>query len=252
VAKAKRRLARLEAQLVRLHPQLNDPSSAIRSGLVHVNGVVVRNPDSFVPLGASIVVREPPSLRGEAKLAAALEAFTVPVAGRMALDVGAAAGGFTRVLLEAGARRVYAVDAGYGQLVGSLRQVPRVINLEGVNLGVLDRELVPDRIEVITIDLSYLSLARAVPQLEGLDIALDANLVALVKPMFELGLPRPPTDPPTLRRAVDVAIEGIEVCPWRLTDRIESPVRGRRGALEFFVHAQRVRKERKSEEPGRG
>jgi 23S rRNA (cytidine1920-2'-O)/16S rRNA (cytidine1409-2'-O)-methyltransferase len=108
-------------------------------------------------------LRTPQPLAGEAKLRAALAAFAPAVQGRIALDVGAAAGGFTRVLLEAGARRVYAVDAGFGQLLGSLRQDPRVVNLERTNLGVLDAALVPDPIELVTIDVSYISLASAVP-----------------------------------------------------------------------------------------
>jgi 23S rRNA (cytidine1920-2'-O)/16S rRNA (cytidine1409-2'-O)-methyltransferase len=102
-------------------------------------------------------------LRGEAKLRAALAAFGVRPAGRVALDLGAAAGGFTRVLLDAGAARVYAVDAGFGQLLGSLRQEPRVVVLERVNLGNLDCRRIPDAIELITIDLSYLSLSEAFP-----------------------------------------------------------------------------------------
>jgi len=101
-------------------------------------------------------------LRGEAKLRAALSGFGVGVTGRVCLDLGAAAGGFTRVLLEAGAARVYAVDAGFGQLLGSLRQDPRVVNLEATNVAALDTALVPDAIELVTIDVSYLALAAAV------------------------------------------------------------------------------------------
>ena len=84
-------------------------------------------------------------LRGEAKLRAALAGFDVRAAGRVCLDLGAAAGGFTRVLLEAGAARVYAVDAGFGQLLGSLRQDPRVVNLEATNVAALDTRWFPTR-----------------------------------------------------------------------------------------------------------
>src|ERR1019366_5935529 len=101
------------------------------------------------------------SLRGEAKLSAALTAFGIDVSGRVALDVGAAAGGFTRVRLEAGARRVDAVDAGHGQLLGSLRQDPRVVNLEATNVGDLTAGMIPDPIEGGSIDVSYLSLSAA-------------------------------------------------------------------------------------------
>src|SRR5262249_56471618 len=147
-------------------------------------------PSSLIRLGASIVVVPPRVLRGEVKLQAALDNFQVPVAGRVALDVGASTG--TRVLLRAGATRGYAVDAGHGQLLGSLRCDSRVVNLESTNLGDLNQRLVPELIDVITMDLPYLSVASAVPQLDRIAIAGDADLVALVKPMFELALPALP------------------------------------------------------------
>ena len=142
-------------------------------------------------------------------MAAAFDGFGVRVEGRTALDAGAAAGGFTTVLLERGARRVYAVDAGHGQLRGALRQDARVVNLERTNLGDLGPHVVPDPVDLITLDLSYLSLAAAVPQLEGVRLADDADLVALVKPMFELALPSPPTEEPSLTAALDAARAGI-------------------------------------------
>jgi 23S rRNA (cytidine1920-2'-O)/16S rRNA (cytidine1409-2'-O)-methyltransferase len=184
---------------------------------------------------ARLAAHEQP-LRGEAKLEAALAAFRVRVEGRTALDAGAAAGGFTRVLLRRGARRVYAVDAGYGQLLGSLRQDPRVVNLERTNLGALDRRLVPEAVELVTLDLSYLALAEAVPQLGRLELASGADLVALVKPQFELHLSRPPADP---RPALDAAARGIECAGWRVADVIDSPVQGTKGAVEFLLWARR-------------
>lgn len=213
-----------------------DLEGLVRGGRVLVDGFPVRNPRSLVRRDASIRIVEPRRLRGEAKLRAALAAFAVDVRGLVALDVGAAAGGFTRVLLEAGARRVYAVDVGHGQLLGSLRADPRVVDLEGTNLGELDRRLVPEPVEVVTIDVSYLALARAVPQLDRVAIAPGADLVALVKPQFELGLASPPDDPaPALARAVG----GIEAAGWHVQGSIESPVRGAGGAIEFLVHATR-------------
>lgn len=188
---------------------------------------------------ASIVLRTPQPLAGEAKLRAALAAFGPPVAGRIALDVGAAAGGFTRVLLEAGAARVYAVDVGFGQLLGSLRQDPRVVNLERTNLGELDTERVPDPIDIVTIDVSYISLARAIPQLEHVVFAPNADLIALVKPMFELGLAEAPLDDESLAEALRRACAGIEAAGWTVVATIPSPVLGHRGAVELLVHARR-------------
>ena len=122
-----------------MYPELGDPQAFIEAEGVLVDGQIVTNPASLVRAGASIALRRTPELRGEAKLRAALAAFGVSASNRVALDLGAAAGGFTRVLLGAGASRVYAVDAGFGQLVGSLRQDARVVNLERTNLGDLDK-----------------------------------------------------------------------------------------------------------------
>jgi 23S rRNA (cytidine1920-2'-O)/16S rRNA (cytidine1409-2'-O)-methyltransferase len=178
-------------------------------------------------------------LRGEAKLRAALFGFDVRVAGRVCLDLGAAAGGFTRVLLEAGATRVYAVDAGFGQLLGSLRQDPRVVNLEATNVATLDARLVPEPIEVVTIDVSYLALAAAVAQLDRITIAPDADLIGLVKPMFELRLASAPTDPMIVNAATERASAGIAEAGWEVVGALPSPVLGGRGAVEALVHARR-------------
>lgn len=234
-----RRPTKLVDALSRRYPGVDEPLEAIKSGRVAVDGRIVTNPASMVGAGSTITLVTSTPLRGEAKLQAALEAFRVPVPGSVALDAGAAAGGFTRTLLNHGARRVYAVDAGHGQLLGSLRQDPRVINLEATNLGSLTRRLVPEAIDLITLDLSYLSLADAVPQLERIEMAPEAHLIALVKPMFELHLPRPPEDSQRLEAARVAAIEGIEASGWRVLSSVTSPVAGSRGAREFLLHARR-------------
>lgn len=200
--KARRRLRPLQQELARARPDIADPAVVIAAGHVWVDGRNVSNPASLVPVGASLRVRPSRTLRGELKLGAALAAFGVPVGG-VAVDVGASAGGFTRALLAAGAERVYAVDAGFGQLRGSLRNDPRVVNLEGVNLAEVE---IGEPVDVVTVDVSYLALADAVPQLERLVFAPGAQLVALVKPMFELHAAQPPERP---ERAVPLACEAI-------------------------------------------
>jgi 23S rRNA (cytidine1920-2'-O)/16S rRNA (cytidine1409-2'-O)-methyltransferase len=163
----------------------------------------------------------------------------VPVGGRVGLDLGAAAGGFTRVLLRAGASRVYAVDVGLGQLLGSLRQHAAVINLERTNLADLSTQLVPERIDIVTA-LSYLSLTRAVPQLNGrIMFSPGAELLAVVKPRFELGLAEPPSEARELAKAVQLASGGIDQAGWTVTGSVLSPVTGGRGAIEFLLHARR-------------
>lgn len=215
------------------------PEAAIREGRVLVNARPVLNPNARVPSGASVVVRERARPSGARKLRAALERFDVDVAGRVAVDVGAAAGGFTLALLEAGAARVYAVDVGYGQLLGSLRQHLRVVNLERTNLAELDTSLVPEPVGLIVIDVSYVSLADAVPQLNRLELDEDADLVALVKPMFELGLSGPPDELEVVREAVHHARTGIEAAGWAVVDEMPSGVAGAGGAVEWFVHGKR-------------
>ena len=235
---AKARFRGLVDTLKAIRPEI-DAVTAISDGRVIVDGRVIDNPNARVRTDASVVVRATNELRGMPKLRAALEVFDVDPRDRIALDVGASTGGFTRVLLDAGAARVYAVDAGHGQLLGSLRQDERVVNLESTNLGELSLELVPDAIDVFTVDLSYLSLTDAVPQLEQTRVADAADLIALVKPMFELGLDTPPTDDVRLQEAVDRAADGIERGPWQVVGRTASPIRGSNGAVEFLIHARR-------------
>ena len=231
----------LAAALALQHPDLDDPGDAIETGRVLVGGKPMLNPRARVAESAPITVRPELALRGAAKLEAAITGFGVPVDGKIALDCGAAAGGFTTVLLDHGAARVYAVDAGFGQLRGELRQHPRVVNLERTNLGDLTPELVPDEIELVTLDLSYLSLARAVPELERLRLAPAVELVALVKPMFELALGRPPgaEDRAQLDAAVTAARGAWRTRVGTCSRVSESPTRGGRGAVEFLLHARR-------------
>jgi predicted rRNA methylase YqxC with S4 and FtsJ domains len=99
---------------------------------------------------------------------------------------------------------------------------------------------VPEVIDLITMDLSYLSIASAVPQLDRIAIADDADLIVLVKPMFELALPAPPDECVQLKRAVERAIQGIELGRWKVLAQMESPVRGAHGAIEFLLHARRL------------
>ena len=234
-----RRLRSLASELARRFPDLEDLDSIIAAGDVLVDGIPNRNPASLVAPNCSLKLHRPAPLRGAAKLRHALATFRVPVVGRVALDVGAAAGGFTRVLLEGGAARVYAVDAGHGQLLGSLSQDPRVVVLERVNLGELNRVIVPDELGVVTMDLSYLPIAHAAPQLEPLRIEPGADLVALVKPQHELGLATAANSGQQVAAAVQHAVRGLNRCGWTVSGTTRSPTLGARGAVEWLVHAHR-------------
>jgi 23S rRNA (cytidine1920-2'-O)/16S rRNA (cytidine1409-2'-O)-methyltransferase len=176
--------------------------------------------------------------RGTVKLRAALAGFGAQVSGRLCLDVGAAAGGFTAALLEAGARGVYAVDVGYGQLTRWPRQDGRVVNLERTNLAGLGRELVPAALEVICLDLSYLAVADALPQLVCLEVSDGAQLIALVKPTFELHASSMIIAGDAIDKAVAAAMAVAESCGWSVDDTTLS-VCGGGGAPEVFIYGTR-------------
>ena len=239
MARRRTLLRRLDHEVARRFPEITDPPAEIASGRIAVDGRVAANPATRIRADASVSRRVDVPLRGEAKLRAALAAFPVDVAGRVAVDCGAAAGGFTRVLLDNGARRVYAVDAGFGQLRGSLRADPRVVTLERTNIRRLDAHLAPEPVDVITLDVSYLAIALAVPQLGSLRFAPGADLIALVKPMYELGLEHPPRRRADRRRAVAAAEAGVRSAGWLPLGSIGSPVPGSRGAVEHLIHARR-------------
>jgi 23S rRNA (cytidine1920-2'-O)/16S rRNA (cytidine1409-2'-O)-methyltransferase len=229
----------LTALLARRFPDLDDPRAAVTDGRVVVDGRVLANPAASVRSDAAVRVRPPPRLRGTAKLAAALDAFGIGAAGAVAVDVGAAAGGFTAALLERGATRVYAVDVGHDQLRDRLRSDPRVVALERTNVADLDDGLVPEPVDLVTMDLSYLSVAAAVRSLDRLYCPRGAALVALVKPTFELRAAALVTQPAEVRTAVRRATEAIAAAGWRPAACTLPATTGAGGAVEAFVLAHR-------------
>ncbi len=180
--------------------------------------------------------------RGGLKLAAALDAFAFDPSGRVALDVGASTGGFTEVLLARGAARVYAVDVGHGQLHPRLTADPRVVSLEGTDARALDASIVPEPAGAIVADVSFISLAKALPAALAL-AAPGAFVVALIKPQFEAGpegvdkggIVR---DPAVRDAAVARIRDWIASLPgWNVTGVIPSPIQGGSGNQEFLLGA---------------
>ncbi len=227
----------LSALLRRSFPHLGDPYLSIVSGRVLVNGATITNPSSRIRADAAIRLLEDRPPRGTLKLRGALDAFSLEVGGWAALDLGAAAGGFTQALIDGGAAPVYAVDAGWGQLRGHLRADARVVNLERTNLARLDRRLVPCPVDVVTVDLSYLALADALPQLDADLLASGAHVLALVKPTYELHSARLVTDAPSVGDAVGAVTSAMKRLGWSVSGTSPCAVGGSRGAVEVFVHA---------------
>ncbi|HRE21548.1 MAG TPA: TlyA family RNA methyltransferase [Rhabdaerophilum sp.] len=163
-------------------------AASIAAGLVKVDGVVARKASQTVHSGQHVEAQEPFETvsRAGLKLKAALEATGINPAGLIALDLGASTGGFTDLLLQRGARKVYAVDVGHGQLHPRLLADPRVVNLEGIDARKIDEALVRDPIDLLVADLSFIGLAKAIPA--GLTrLKVGAVIVLLIKPQFEAG-----------------------------------------------------------------
>ncbi len=146
---------------------------------------------------------------------------------------------FTTALLDAGAAKVYAVDPGYGQLRGSLRQDRRVINLERTNLRDLSPGMVPDQIGMVCLDLSYVALADALPQVARIAWTPAAQLVALVKPTFELGSGQLVADAESVAKAEAAVAAAAESCGWTVLASTPAPATGDAGAPEVFIYAGR-------------
>jgi 23S rRNA (cytidine1920-2'-O)/16S rRNA (cytidine1409-2'-O)-methyltransferase len=216
--------------LQRRFPGLDDPDRLITEGAVLIDGVPAASPRTRVRADAAIRIRQPRPLRGTIKLAHALASFGVNAAGAVALDLGAAAGGFTQALLDAGAARVYAVDAGAGQLRGWLRADPRVISLERTNLARLSPDLIGERAGLVTMDLPYLAVADAIGQLDRRLLAPDARLIALVKPTFELHAAALADQPDQVSAAVAAASRGLDEHGWKVLSQAPSPDPGRQGS----------------------
>jgi 23S rRNA (cytidine1920-2'-O)/16S rRNA (cytidine1409-2'-O)-methyltransferase len=173
-----------------LFPSREQARRAVMAGVISVDGRRVDKPGTAVGGAAALAVaaREPFVSRAGRKLAHALDHFAIDPAGWVCLDVGASTGGFTHCLLERGARRVYALDVGRGQLDQRLRGDPRVVVMEGVNARHLAAGALPEACDLITVDVSFISLDKVVPALlPHLRAAERGDLLVLIKPQFEAG-----------------------------------------------------------------
>jgi len=218
--------------------------AAIAAGLVRADGVRLRKPSEEIAEAAALHAEpeHPYVSRGGVKLAEALDRFGIDVKDRVCLDVGASTGGFTEVLLARGARRIYAVDVGRGQLHARLRGNEKIISLEATDIRALDPARLTDRPDFCAIDVSFISLKLVVPAAEQL-LGDRATLVALIKPQFEAGrgaVKKGVVRDPSVHAAVCKDIEAFLIARgWRVGAVIPSPIRGGDGNREFFVRADR-------------
>ncbi|HVR97829.1 MAG TPA: TlyA family RNA methyltransferase [Thermoanaerobaculia bacterium] len=215
---------------------------AVMAGTVEVAGRRVDKPGTPVPGDADVAVlasREPFVSRAGRKLAHALDVFGVDPAGRVCMDVGASTGGFTDCLLQCGAARVYALDVGYGQLDQRLRADPRVVVMERVNARHLEPGALPEPCSLITIDVSFIALAKVVPALLP-HLAPGGLLLPMVKPQFEAGRGAVGKggilrDEEVRRRVVEECVAGLEGLGLELLGVVDSAVPGMGGNREAFA-----------------
>jgi 23S rRNA (cytidine1920-2'-O)/16S rRNA (cytidine1409-2'-O)-methyltransferase len=208
----------------------------IEEGLVKVSGKVVRKPAHPVPEGAEVTLLSEERYvgRGAYKLLGALKAFPVAVAGKVAADLGAGTGGFTQVLLEEGARRVYAVDVGRGQLHPTLRQDPRVVALEEEDARTVE---LPERVDLLIMDLAFISATQVLPRVRKL-LKEGGEALVLVKPQYELwpGAHQGVVREEALRReALRRVRERAETLGFGVLGEAESPLPGKEGNLEYWL-----------------
>ena len=217
---------------------------AIAAGLVTADGEPVRKASEMLPEGAAILAQEPHPYvsRGGVKLAAALDAFAIDAKGCVCLDVGASTGGFTEVLLSRGAARVYAVDVGRGQLHPKILRQHRVISLESTDARSLDRALVPEPIDVLVADVSFISLRLVLPAAVAL-LAPAAAMAVLVKPQFEAGrahVRKGLVRDDAVRRQVCVELSDfVASLGFEVSGVAPSPIEGGDGNREYLLGARR-------------
>ena len=219
----------------------------IMAGQVLVNGQVMDKPGMQVAGGADVRLqsKSPYVSRGGLKLEAALDRFAVQVADAVAADVGASTGGFTDCLLQRGASKVYAIDVGYGQLAWRLRQHPRVVVMERVNVRYL--ESLPEPVDLATVDVSFISLQLVLPRVTDW-LRPAGDIIALIKPQFEAGRAEVGRGGVVKDPEVHRAVLG-KILAWALDHGLTvrglmaSPLKGPSGNVEFLAHLSKGRGE---------
>lgn len=211
------------------------------AGSVEVDGQTADKPGMAVPRDADVRVRGglPFVSRGGVKLAAALDAFGIAVEGVVAADFGASTGGFTDCLLQRGARRVYALDVGYGQLAWPLRDDARVVVMDRVNVRYL--EALPEPVDLVTIDVSFISLRLVLPAALRVLKPQTGQVVALVKPQFEAGREKVGKggvvkDPAVHQQVLEKVRDDAHELGFRVRGVMRSPITGPAGNVEFLMH----------------
>ncbi len=218
----------------------------IIAGKIIVDGRTVDKPGTKIGVEAPIRLQggdQPYVSRGGIKLEGALHAFGMDPSDKVVMDVGASTGGFTDCVLQKGAKRVYAVDVGYGQLAWKLQKDSRVINLERRNIRYLKKEEVPEEVDLILIDTSFISIEKFLPQLL-MFLKNPGSLIGLIKPQFEVGKGEVGKggvvkDATLHQKVINRISQFSQTLGLNILGVIESPLLGPKGNREFFIHLRK-------------
>jgi 23S rRNA (cytidine1920-2'-O)/16S rRNA (cytidine1409-2'-O)-methyltransferase len=232
----------------RLLPSRARARDAILRGTVTVNGIAASKPNQMVGLGDTIVLDDPAARyvsRAALKLVAGLDAGSVSVSGRICLDIGSSTGGFTQVLVERGAANIYAVDVGHAQLHETIRRLPQVISLERQNARELDTGLIPEPIDLLVCDVSFVSVTKVLAAPLAL-CSESADAVILIKPQFEVGRDFVGgggivTDQAAIEGAAAAVIRFMAAEGWLHALSLPSPISGGDGNRETVAVFRRDR-----------
>lgn len=217
--------------------------SLIEKGDVTVNGNVVRKAGELIDSEAEIVINAPLFVgRGAFKLQKALEEFQVNVQDVVCVDVGASTGGFTEVLLMNGARKVYAIDVGHGQLAQKLMDDSRVVNMENTN--VRDISGLSEMAKLAVMDLSFISITKVLDNVSLL-LAPKGELLVLIKPQFEIGKENLPKDgvvkdEEQRKKVLENVLEFARTHGWEVVKTVPSPIEGKSGNVEYLSHLKKI------------
>lgn len=226
-----------------LAPSRERAQALIMAGLVLVDDTPVTKSGQQVTEDANVRLKgedHPYVGRGGVKLAHALEEFGINARNLVCLDVGASTGGFTDCLLQNGAKKVYAVDVGYGQLAWKLQNDPRVISIERQNIRHIESAQIPESVGLVVIDVSFISLELVLPAIAPF-LKAEGSIVALVKPQFEVGKELVGKggivkDPASHRQAIDKVVAAATSLNLTHHGTTPSPIAGAKGNKEFLVH----------------
>ena len=219
----------------------------IMEGKAFVDGITVTKAGAMVNVDAHIELKGediPYVSRGGLKLEAAIKHFSISMKDKIAMDVGSSTGGFTDCMLQHGAKKVYCIDVGYGQLAWKLRQDSRVVLIERTNIRYLEREKIPDEIGIATIDVSFISLAKVIPNVLEF-LKQDGEIIALIKPQFEVGKGEVGKggivkDEAKRLKAVDRVKENLELLGLQTIGVIQSPIPGQKGNIEHLIYMKKT------------